>query len=315
MRILITGGAGFIGSHLAELAILRGHQVSVVDNMNSGHPEHVPKNAALERVDIRCFEPLLNVFRRFRPHAIAHLAAMTSVPDSLRNPQLDAAVNILGGLNVLEAARRTHTPQFVFASTGGAMYSDLQPGTRAYPNTLPSPLSAYGVSKLTFERYLSLYRTQHGFRSTVLRYSNVYGPRQCTWGDSGVVGIFISRLLRNLPLRIYGRSAVGDEGCVRDYVYVLDAARATLAAVEGCLPGDVLHVATGIGTTTLHLGRTLAACLHTTPLIQNAPPRAGDIPYSVLDPGDLPRHLGRPIPLHEGLKETARWFQEKVTTK
>ncbi len=311
MRVLITGGAGFIGSHIAEHALARGHEVLVVDDLSSGRRENVPHGATLEVLDVRRVDDVRAVFERFRPEAVTHQAAQASVAVSMREPVRDADVNVLGGLSVLEACRAVGTARFIFASTGGAIYGEVPEGARATEATTPGPLSPYGAAKLALEGYLPTWAHHFGLAPTVLRYANVYGPRQDPHGEAGVVAIFAERALRDEPLRVNARQARGDDGCVRDYVYVRDVARANVAALEGTLGERLLNVGSGAATTTGALAR--AVCAATGSRSEHVPSdvRAGDLARSVLDPSRYERALGPTTPLEAGLAETLAWFRAR----
>jgi UDP-glucose 4-epimerase len=193
MNILITGGAGFIGSHLVDACLARGDTVSIIDNLSTGREENISTvlsegKVELHRIDIRNKEALLSVFESFKPDVVCHLAAQINVRTSMKDPLQDAEINIIGGLNVLECMRAVGCKRIIFSSTGGALFDDDR---LPYDETMtPSPSSPYGIAKLTLERYLEFYSHQYGFETTILRYANVYGPRQNPLGEAGVVSIF-----------------------------------------------------------------------------------------------------------------------------
>jgi UDP-glucose 4-epimerase len=311
MRILVTGGAGFIGSHLVEAALAAGHEVAVVDDLSSGRRANVPDGAAFFHADVRDEVRLREAFARFRPEAVAHQAAQASVSASVREPLRDAEVNLLGSLRVLEACRAFGARSFVFASTGGAIYGEVPEGARATVDTAPAPVSPYAASKLAVEGYLPVYRAQYGLRCASLRYANVYGPRQDPHGEAGVVAIFAQRVLAGEALSINAMRAPGDDGCVRDYVFVADVVRANLAALEGRLGVDVLNVGTGVETTTRALARRIAEAAGRPLTAHDREKRAGDLERSVLDPSEYVRRLGPMTPLDEGLRATVAWFSAR----
>jgi UDP-glucose 4-epimerase len=307
-RILITGGAGFIGSHIADAALARGHEVIVVDNLASGRRENVPAGARFEHLDIRDGDALARLFAETRPDAVSHQAAQASVAVSMREPRLDAEVNVVGTINVLEACRHHGTSRYVFASTGGAIYGEVPEGVAADESTSPAPMSPYAASKFAAEGYLGTYRSL-GLDATVLRYANVYGPRQDPHGEAGVVAIFAQRLLRGDGVRLFGRTRPGDGGCVRDYVYVGDVVRANLAALDGSLPDRVINVGTGVGTTTSELLSQMESGLGVRVAVEQAAPREGDLQRSVLHPGRLAASIGTPRSLTDGMAQTLDWFR------
>jgi UDP-glucose 4-epimerase len=308
MRVLVTGGAGFIGSHVVDAALAAGHQVAVLDDLSSGKRENVPASVTFFHADVRDEARVRDAFERFRPEVVSHQAAQASVSVSVREPVRDAEVNLIGTLRVLEACRAVGTRAFVFASTGGAIYGEVPPGRRATVDTIPAPISPYAASKLAVEGYLRVYRSQYGLSCTSLRYANVYGPRQDPHGEAGVVAIFAQRVLSGEELLINAMRERGDDGCVRDYVFVADVVRANLAALEGRLGVDVLNVGTGVETTTRALAQRLAAVAGRPLRMRDNDRRVGDLERSVLDPMEYERHLGPTTSLEEGLRATVAWF-------
>jgi len=282
----VTGGAGFIGSHVAGALLARGDEVTVVDDLSTGKRENVPEGAVLEIVDIR--EPLEDLFEG--AEACFHLAAQADVRVSVERPDHDAGVNVLGTISVLEAARR-HGAQVVFASTGGAIYGECE--GPASEDAERRPLSPYGVSKLAGEEYLAAYNRLYGTQHVALRYGNVYGPRQDPKGEAGVVAIFLSRLAAGEAPRIFG-----DGLQTRDYVYAGDVAQATLAAVgrEG-----VFNVGTGQETSVVELYELCRRVAGSELQPEFAAARLGELQRSVLDVSRAERELGwRPQTSLEG---------------
>ncbi|MGB8328699.1 MAG: NAD-dependent epimerase/dehydratase family protein [Polyangiales bacterium] len=311
MRILVTGGAGFIGSHVAEAALDAGHEVLVVDDLSNGRAENVPSSVEFHPIDIRNGDVLSELVLHFKPDAISHHAAQASVAVSVREPLLDAAVNVLGSMNVLTAALESGS-RLIFASTGGALYGEVPEGRAASEDWPALPLSPYACSKASFELYLRAYGQASGLRYTILRYANVYGPRQDPHGEAGVVAIFLKRLLQGEPIQVNARSRQGDEGCVRDYVYVRDSVRANLAAFDGALDGRTINIATGIGTSTRTLAERLVSAVDEPAIVNDGAHRPGDLERSVLDPSVMVSILGAPTPLERGLTATAEWFREEA---
>jgi UDP-glucose 4-epimerase len=297
MRAIVTGGAGFIGSHVAEALVVRGDEVYVLDDLSSGKRENVPAGAELHVGDIRDPDA---AFDAARPEVVFHLAAQASVSVSVAKPALDAAVNVLGTVTVLEAARR-HGAQVIFSSTGGAIYGECEaPATEDWERR---PLSPYGTSKLAGEEYLAAWNRLYGTRHVALRYGNVYGPRQDPHGEAGVVAIFLRAIADGRRPTIFG-----DGSQERDYVYAGDVARATLAATQ--LDGGVLNISTGRPTTVLELVEAMRRATGRDIDPEHGPERLGDLQRSVLDASLAARELGwRPeVALEDGLRETWQFF-------
>jgi UDP-glucose 4-epimerase len=307
MRILVTGGAGFIGSHVADALLARGHAVAIVDDLSTGRRENVPRAAQFHQGDLRDPGFLRRVFDEVRPEVVNHQAAQTSVSVSTREPVRDAAVNVIGSLELLQECVRAKVERLVYASTGGAVYGEVPEGERAAVARPPLPLSPYACSKFAVECYLRAYAEEHGLRSSVLRYANVYGPRQDPHGEAGVVAIFSERLMKGQPIQVNARRELGDAGCVRDYVYVGDVVQHNLLAVDGAIAAPIVNVCTGQGTSTLDLARALAAAVGIEPDIRHAPRRPGDVERSVLLADPLPGLT--PTPLADGLRATVEWFR------
>ena len=282
MRAIVTGGAGFIGSHVVDLLVGRGDEVVVLDDLSNGKRENVNAGAELVVADIRDTEAVSAVFGGARPEACFHLAAQADVRVSVQRPDFDADVNVLGTIRLLEAARELGT-RIVFASTGGAIYGEC--GEPASETSLREPLSQYGTSKLAGEEYLATYNRLYGGDHSALRFGNVYGPRQDPHGEAGVVAIFLGRLGAGETPHIFG-----DGTQQRDYVYAGDVAAVTVAAAEG--PAGVYNIGTGVATSVLDLFETcrLASGVDVEPVFD--PPRLGELQRSVLDPSLAERELG-----------------------
>ncbi|HZR91309.1 MAG TPA: NAD-dependent epimerase/dehydratase family protein [Gaiellaceae bacterium] len=295
MRALVTGGAGFIGSHVADALVARGDDVVVVDNLASGHREHVPPAAVFEQVDIR--DPdLRRVFDEARPEVCFHLAAQADVGTSVARPDYDADVNVVGTVRVLEAAR-AHGAPVVFSSTGGAIYGECD--GPAAEDTPRRPVSPYGIAKLAAEEYLAGWNRLHGTSHVALRFANVYGPRQQPELEGGVVAIFLDRMARGEGTQIFG-----DGSQTRDFVYVGDVVEALLAAVG--VGGGVFNVGTGIETSINELHALCRRVSGSTRGPAYAAPRPGDALRSVVDPSLAARVLGwrARVQLEEGLRLT-----------
>ncbi len=310
--VLVTGGAGFIGSHLVDALINRGACVAVVDNLLTGRRENVNPEADFRELDIRNREGILALFREARPRFVFHFAAQSSVKVSVEQPHLDADINILGGVNILDGAREARVERVIFASTGGALYGEVPEGQLADESWPMKPMSPYAASKAAFEHILSVYNKNYGLKSTVFRFANVYGPRQDPHGEAGVVAIFSARLLQRQPITLYAMKTPGDGGCIRDYVYVQDVVAATLLGPS--LFPQAYNVATGVPSKTKEILETLAQRFAFSPTVVNAGVRPGDLERSVLSGQRLVDLQWRPkINLPEGLALTADWFSSRVS--
>jgi UDP-glucose 4-epimerase len=309
-KILVTGGAGFIGSHVVDAYIQAGHDVVVIDNLSSGKRENLNPAAGFYETDIRS-GTIDDIFRIERPAVVNHHAAQMSVPDSVRDPKFDADVNVLGFLNVMECAIRHGVKKIIFISSGGAIYGEADecPTPETYS---PRPLSPYAVTKFVAEHYLAFYRHQYGMDYTVLRYSNIYGPRQIPKGEAGVVAIFIENLAAGRPSVI---NVFPDEprGMERDYCYIGDVARANIAALNGGKTG-VFNIGTGKATKTADLYDIIYSHFSAQhPKLENpgrAPARQGDIKRSCLNAEKAFKELGwaSSHSLETGIKQTIEWY-------
>jgi UDP-glucose 4-epimerase len=306
MRILITGGAGFIASHVADACVERGHEVMVIDNLSSGKKEQVPTAARFVLCDVTS-DTAVEAVRTFRPEVINHHAAQINVRASVADPELDAQVNILGSIRLLEAARRHGVRKFLFASSGGAGYGEQEqfPAEESHPIR---PVSPYGAAKMSVELYLNYYRVQYGLEFTALRYSNVYGPRQDPHGEAGVVAIFAERLLR-------GQTAIvnGDGEQTRDFVYVGDVVRANLAALERG-DGISVNIGTGVETSVNTVFRLLRDLAGSRQEEIHGPAMPGEQQRSCLENRMASYELGwyPETSLEEGLARTLDFFREKI---
>lgn len=301
MRALVTGGAGFIGSHLVDALVDQGHTVTILDDLSTGLADRVAPGADLRRLDVTDAAAVAALFDETGPEVVFHLAAQIDVRVSVAEPARDATINIGGTIALLEAARRTGA-RIVFASTGGALYGADAP--LPTPETVPpAPQAPYGTAKYCAEQYLAMYNRLHGTRHSVLRLANVYGPRQSPGGEAGVVSIFCGRVARGQEPIVYG-----DGKATRDYVYVGDVVDAFLAAAQAPAPG-VWNIGTGVETSVLQLvdvigriaGRRLAPVF--------APARPGELERSALEVHAARRDLGwRPrVPLADGVRRVYEW--------
>ena len=302
VRILLTGGAGFIGSHIAEHLVERGHEVAVVDDLSTGRHENVPDGARFYEADVR--SGCARVFEEFEPEVLCHQAAQMDVRRSVREPDFDAEVNVLGTIRLLQNCVGYGVRKVVFASTGGAVYGEQRefPATEDHPQY---PSSPYGVSKLSGERYLHFYWLQYRLPYVALRYANVYGPRQDPHGEAGVVAIFAGNLAANSVSTING---TGEQ--TRDYVYVGDVARANVLAVEGEVPSGAYNIGTGIETSVNQLYELLQEISGRGLPAEHGPAKPGEQMRSSIDPARAGRALGwRPeVEVAAGLKETLQFF-------
>lgn len=309
-RVLVTGGAGFIGSHVVEAYLAAGWSVEVLDHLERGQKEWVPAGVTLHELDVRSPEAQ-TVVRDRAFDVLNHHAAQMDVRVSVADPALDADVNIMGLINLLEGARAGGVRRVVFASSGGVVYGDGVPLQAEGHAKLPA--SPYGASKLASEYYLATYQQLYGLETVSLRYANVYGPRQDPHGEAGVVAIFCERLRRGEPLTIFG-----DGSQTRDYVYVSDVARINLLASERELPrlasidACAYNAGTGIETSVNRLAEHLARTADREPEIERAPARRGELQRSALDATKAERELGwcPEVSLEEGLARTYRVIAE-----
>ncbi|MCD6449189.1 MAG: SDR family oxidoreductase [Thermotogaceae bacterium] len=307
-NILVTGGAGFIGSNLVEKLIEMGEGVVVVDNLSTGKVENLSHGALFYEHDITDVEMLKRIFLLHKPRYVFHLAAQASVSKSVREPDFDAKVNIIGTLNLLKLSVEYGVEKFIFSSTGGAIYGDEVFRVPTPETEFPKPISPYGIAKFSVENYLRFFNHEFGLRYTILRYGNVYGPKQDPYGEAGVVAIFTERMLRNEEVKIFG-----DGEYVRDYVFVEDVVEANIAAMDRA-DGEIVNIGTSRGTTVNELFRMLKEITGYKKDPVYAPPRPGDLRKSILDISKAEKVLGwtPKINLEEGLKRTVEWFKKKL---
>ncbi len=304
MNVLVTGGAGFIGSHVVDGLLKEGLSLIVVDNLSTGKIENLNPNALFYQQSIEDEEMMERVFMLHKPAYIFHLAAQSSVSVSVRNPVEDAKTNILGTLVLLQKSVKYGVKKFIFSSTGGAIYGDNVKIPTPETET-PNPISPYGIAKLSVEKYLDFFSKEYGLEYVSLRYSNVYGPRQDPYGEAGVVAIFTNRMLKGEKVTIFG-----DGEYVRDYVYVDDVVRANILAMEKG-KNVVLNIGTGRGTTVNELFMMLKSITGYSDEPEYAPPRKGDVRKSILDCSKAKEILGwePEVSLEEGLRRTVEHFK------
>ncbi len=312
MKILVTGGAGFIGSQIVDKLISQGYSVFVIDNLSSGKKENINPKARFYQLDISD-KKIADILERERPEVIFHLAAQINARFSVKNPLFDAQINILGFLNIIENALKNGLQKFIFSSSGGVLYGDAK--IIPTPESAPlAPESPYGVAKLASEKYLEYYFKANKLDFISLRYANVYGPRQNAAGEAGVIAIFSNRLLKEEPLIIFG-----DGTNTRDYVYVEDVVEANIKALEPetaqwPLQKRFLNVGTGKETSVKEITQLLAQAAGKKPKITYASPQPGDIQRSCLNAEKIKKLLlwEPKYTIEEGIRKTYQWFSNYI---
>lgn len=308
-NILVTGGAGFIGSHIVDALLTKKHRLVVVDDLSSGHRHNLAEDVQMVREDIRS-PRIKDIFRDFQPQYVFHLAAQKNVRASVEDPIFDAEVNITGSLNILEQCRRFRVTKIIFSSSGGAMYGPVKvfPTPESVP---PRPASPYGIAKYTFEQYLRFYRSSFGVKSVSLRYANVYGPRQDPKGEAGVVAIFAERLMRRESLRING-----DGKQTRDYVFVDDVVAANILAMKPGIAGEI-NIGTGVQTSVNRLADLMTRISGRRSRASHHRVLTGEVMRSALHIGRAKRVLKwKPaVPLRAGLEVTMQWAAQEWPMK
>ncbi len=307
MKVLLTGGAGFIGSWVAEALIAAGNKVFIVDDLSTGNIENIPKYADFLKVDIKDRDRLEGIFKDFKPDLVNHHAAQMNVRNSIEDPIFDAQVNILGTINLLELSIKYGLSKFIFASTGGAIYGD----TDIIPcaeDTPPAPISPYGISKYAVEQYLGYYKVVHGLSHVILRYSNVYGPRQNPHGEAGVVAIFCNRIKSGNPCEVFG-----DGNQTRDYVFVDDVARANVLSLG--VKDAVLNIGTAIETSVNDIVSKLKRVTERDVQVVYSPRRSGEVDRIALEIRQAEEILAWSprVDFEDGLSQTWEWFSSKET--
>jgi len=308
VKTLVTGGAGFIASHLVDRLIGEGHSVVVVDNLSAGRFENVNKSATFYKIDICNSTALELIFKKERPEVVNHHAAQVNVRKSVDTPMYDANVNILGSLNLCELSRKFQVKKFIYASTGGAVYGE--PKSLPVKETCPvEPISQYGVSKHTVEHYLYIFYKLYGLNFTVLRYPNVYGPRQSPHGEAGVIAIFSEQILKNKRPTIFG-----DGSKTRDYVYVGDIITANMTVLNNSGNGEIYNLGWGKEITDYEVFETVRRAF-----LSNIKPifgqkRPGEIEHISLDSSKATKALGwKPkITFEEGVNLATKYYTGKL---
>lgn len=308
MKILVTGGAGFIGSHIVDKLLELGHEVAIVDDLSTGKKENLNSKAAFFQVDIRNKEELAEVFRKASPEVVYHNAAHIEARSSVEDPEHDASINVIGSINVIKSSLDCNVRKVIYASSGGTVYGDVDESEFPIKEDTPStsPSSAYGISKRVVEDYLKLYQKYNGLTWTSLRYPNVFGPRQEGNAEAGVIAIFTSKMLR-------GKTPIinGDGLYRRDYTYVSDIVDANIAAL-GKGDNDAFNLGTGVETTTVEVFEAIESILKTGIKPTFGPEKAGDVRRNVLDVSKARGILGwsPKYNLTTGLKETIDFYKK-----
>ncbi|MFU2158705.1 SDR family oxidoreductase [Caldisericum sp. AR60] len=302
MKILVTGGAGFIGSNVVDAFVENSFEVAVLDNLSTGKKENLNTKAKFYNADLRDRNALEKVFKEFKPEIVNHHAAQIDVRKSVEDPVFDAEINIVGSTNLFQLAVKYEVKRVVFASTGGALYGE--------PKVLPAnedtpiePLSPYGVAKYCVENYLNYFKRLHGIERVILRYANVYGPRQDPLGEAGVISIFTGRILEGKPVFIFG-----DGTQTRDFIYVEDVVNANLLAIAGS--EGVYNIGTGVETSVNDIVKVFEEVLERKIQVEYLPPRKGEVYRIALDYTKAKQSLGfePTYTLKEGIKKTIEWY-------
>jgi UDP-glucose 4-epimerase len=319
MKVIVTGGAGFIGSHIVDALIARGHSPFVIDDFSTGSRDNLPSHVPVYDVDIRDNAKLSPIFDEIRPDAVSHQAAQMSVSRSMREPIFDAQVNVMGLLNVFDNAARVGVKRIVFASSGGVLYGEVtSPASEDSPKR---PMSAYGISKWVGEQYLEFYARERGIQGVALRYSNVYGPRQNPHGEAGVIAIFCKLMLAGSVATING-----DGKYIRDYVYGPDVAQANVAVLEKSFEShfSALNIGTGIGIDVNDIATQLTSTVQEflqdlgssikVPACRHGDPRIGDLRSNLISPALADQLVGwtPKTDFRDGIQQTVKWFGERV---
>ncbi|MEM4368526.1 MAG: SDR family NAD(P)-dependent oxidoreductase [Candidatus Anstonellales archaeon] len=308
MKILITGGAGFIGSNLVDECVKRGWDVVIVDNLSSGKKENINNKAKFYQVDITDFEKLKDIFKKEKPEVVDHHAAQIDVRKSVVSPQYDANINILGSLNLLQLSIEYKTKKFIFASSGGTIYGECKDKKPPKESNIPLPECPYGCAKAAVELYMRYYNKVYGLSTISLRYANVYGPRQDPLGEAGVIAIFINRMLKNEDVFIFGN---GNQ--MRDFVYVKDVVDANIKSIMIKKDFAIYNVGTGKAVSINDIFKNLKKLLNYSKSPIYKPPRKGEIFKSYLNISLIKKELNwQPkTSLQEGLKEVINYFKSK----
>jgi len=305
MKILVTGGAGFIGSNVVDALVKDGHEVTVLDNLSTGKEENINPEVKFYNIDLLDIESLEFVFREFKPDVVNHHAAQIDVRKSVEDPAFDAETNIIGSINLFELSINYGVRRIIFSSTGGALYGELE-NLPASEDTPIEPLSPYGVAKYCAENYLNYFKRLYGVERVILRYANVYGPRQDQLGEAGVVAIFTGKTLKGEKPVIYG-----DGNQTRDYIYVEDVVEANILALNG--KEGFYNIGTGRETSVNELINVFSNVLGKEIKPEYVPPRKGEVYRISLDGEKAKRELGftPKFTIEEGIRKTIEWYKGK----
>jgi len=303
MKTVVTGGAGFIGSHIVDALAAKGNGVAIVDNLSTGKEENINSEVRFFHVDVTDFEALEEVFAETKPEVVFHAAAQIDVRKSVEEPYFDAEVNVIGSVNLFTLCVRYGVKRVVLSSTGGALYGEPS-RIPADENTPVEPLSAYGVAKFAVEQYLNYFKRLYGLETVVLRYGNVYGPRQDPFGEAGVIAIFMHRMLNNKQPIVYG-----DGTQTRDYIFVEDVVRANLLSING--KEGTYNIGTGIETSVNQLLELFSRITGNALKAEYVPARKGEVSRIALDCEKAKKELGfvSKVLLEEGLRRTVEWYR------
>ncbi|MCL1971794.1 MAG: NAD-dependent epimerase/dehydratase family protein [Endomicrobia bacterium] len=305
MKVLITGGAGFIGSNIVDAVIENRHKAVIIDNLSSGSMDNINKKAKFYKTDIVNEKNILKIFKKEKPDVVIHNAAQIDVRKSVADPKYDADINILGSLNILKACVENRTKKIIFASSGGTIYGEcgnISPDENAFPN----PLSPYGIAKHSVENYIKFYSEIHGLKYTILRYSNVYGPRQDPKGEAGVIAIFALRMLRDEAVTVFG-----DGKQMRDYVYVSDVVSANLKSLTKA-DNQIINIGTNKAVPLNDVVKIMSRLSKTNNKPVYKPKRDGELFKSFLNNKKAGKVLNwKPkISIDEGIKRTLDYFEK-----
>ena len=305
MRVLVTGGAGFIGSNIVDALISAGHEIAIIDNLSTGKEENINPEASFFHIDITDFEALEGIFQNFKPEIVFHVAAQIDLRKSIEEPSFDAEVNVVGSVNLFSLCVQDGVKRIIFSSTGGALYGEREK-IPANENSSIEPLSPYGVSKYCTEQYLNCFKRLYGIERVILRYGNVYGPRQDPFGEAGVIAIFTNKILNGETLTVYG-----DGNQTRDYIFIEDVVRANLLSIEG--KEGIYNIGTNVETSVNHIIELFSKILEKDIKPIYTQPRKGEVYRISLNTEKAKMELGFEVKFtfEEGLRKTIQWYKMK----